>query len=295
MLEDKMKDVNINVQQFRDAVNQSDVMVTAIAIRTMELVHQSHFGFIHGSHEGLGHAEAIKAIIEDKLLSNLPVNDSTVDGYVKLNELRQINPILPRTVIRYNNVHYSGHTADGAYKQANLYKFHPFVTTHLEIAIPRGNGDRPNWGEVAFIFEDGETKILPSSFIRGIDPADVDELEFDDALNELAIPEDLQIKLKDKLNSAYNDFLATAQGRKYIFDKRMEEYRIISETLGELIDLNPTTGTRPVGDIDEDIINMDKVIAYMKANDVPADMLAMQLLVKVEMEKSQLEHEFENE
>lgn len=188
-----IKNLNNNVGLFTNAMAKPE-LATALAIRAISLANQSDHDYIHGGFFGYSTAAVIRAIITDGSLSELPLNDSTVEGYVGLMDLLHTATLSipsPDKILHYKQVNYTGRLVDGKYETLNLFVFHPSINKKLQSRLPTAHNS-PTWSEKAHLVADEKPCIIHKGFIRGIDPDDTELLDFDEALELMRIPQEVK-------------------------------------------------------------------------------------------------------
>lgn len=187
-----------NIALLKDAIN-SPITGEAIAARLVSMLCSPVWGYQHGSMMNLGNSVVASSMMASGRMSTAPLNDSTVAGWFEIDEILN-QPIGALDVLVYSGVHSTQKVdKDGKFIDGKLYMFSSAMNNMLNAIAGVGNSGRPQWHECAHLVFPGEAGMMvPRHFIRGLDKETVKTLTVDEAVVEMAVPEDYRVNVFQK-------------------------------------------------------------------------------------------------
>lgn len=134
----------------------------------------------------------IDEIVKHRLVSDLPINDTTVSGLKTLNNVGLTGSTDIFKVTVYKNCHMSGEVEDNRFLDTQLYVFNPELMRMLDRYGRPGsnNGTGSSWVNIAHIVTKHGPTLRATYSLRGLDDEDVEIITLKDALSSLQMPDD---------------------------------------------------------------------------------------------------------
>lgn len=134
----------------------------------------------------------IDEIVKLKMVSNLPINDTTFSGLKTLKNLGLSGPVSPDKVIIYKNCHFSGVRKDNEFVQTQLLVFCPDLMHMLDRYKQPGvsGGGTSTWVNVAHTCNEFGSALRILNILRGLDDEDTETVSLEDAINIMQMPKD---------------------------------------------------------------------------------------------------------
>lgn len=167
-------------------------LISAISVRSADVFsHPSSTVNAHAVDVGSG-ISVITEIVKMKMVSDLPINDTTFSGLKTMKNIGLSGPASPDKVTIYNNCHLSGVVNDGKFIKTRLLVFCPELMRMLDRYKPPGvsGGATTSWVNIAHTHNELGGALRITHLLRGIDDEDIETVSLEDAINIMQMPKD---------------------------------------------------------------------------------------------------------
>lgn len=167
-------------------------LIAALAVRSSDAFSHSPTNVsAHAVDIGSG-ISVVTEIVKTKLVSDLPINDTTFSGLKTMKNIGLSGPSSPDKVTIYNNCHFSGVVKDGKFVKTRLLVFCPELMRMLDRYKPPGvsGGAATSWVNVAHTHNELGSALRITHILRGMDDEDIETVSLEDAISLMQMPQD---------------------------------------------------------------------------------------------------------